>query len=98
MARPSRAVNFFNPIEQRLLRALQRPAFNIAGVRRAHLLPVLDKLSPATLSRQLTRLRTLGLIRRIAGTCRYYLTRIGRSAIAACCRLTEHTIVPALAC
>jgi hypothetical protein len=43
-----KGINFFHPIEQRLLRALQRPAFNIAGIRRAHLLPVLDKLSPAT--------------------------------------------------
>lgn len=92
-----KGVNFFNPTEQRLLRALQRPAFNIAGIRRAHLLPVLDNLSPATVSRQLTRLRSLGLIKRIAGTYRYYLTRIGRSAVAACCRLTEHTIIPALA-
>jgi hypothetical protein len=93
-----KGVNFFNPVEQRLLHALQRPAFNIAGIRRAHLLPVLDKLSPATVSRQLTRLRTLGLIKRIAGTYRYYLTRIGRRAIAACYHLTEHTIIPALAC
>jgi hypothetical protein len=92
-----KGVNFFDPTEQRLLRALQRPAFNIAGVRRAHLLPVLDTLSPATVSRQLARLRTLGLIKRIAGTYRYYLTRLGRSAVAACCRLTEHTIIPALA-
>jgi hypothetical protein len=92
-----KGVNFFDPTEQHLLRALQRPAFNIAGVRRAHLLPVLDTLSPATVSRQLARLRTLGLIKRIAGTYRYYLTRLGRSAVAACCRLTEHTIIPALA-
>jgi hypothetical protein len=70
---------------------------NIAGIRRAHLLPVLDKLSAAAVSRQLTRFRTLGLIKRIGGTYRYYLTRIGRSAVAACCRLTEHTIIPALA-
>ena len=91
-----KGINFFHPVEQRLLRALQRPAFNIAGIRRAHLLPVLDRLSPATVSRQLTRLRTLGLIKRISGTYRYYLTRLGRSAVAACCRLTEHTIVPAL--
>jgi hypothetical protein len=27
-------INFFSPIEQNLLRALQRPAFNIAGLRR----------------------------------------------------------------
>jgi len=80
-----KGVNFFNPTEQRLRRALQRPAFNIAGIRRADLLPVIYKLSPATISRQLTRLRSLGLIKRIAGTYRYYLTRIGRRALAACC-------------
>ena len=28
-----KGINFFSPIEQRLLRALQRPAFNIAGIR-----------------------------------------------------------------
>jgi hypothetical protein len=88
-----KGINFFNPTEQPLLRALQRPGFNIAGIRRAHLLPVLDTLSAATVSRQLTRLRALGLIKRIAGTYRYYLTRSGRSAVAACCRLTEHTII-----
>ncbi len=81
-----KGINFFYPTEQRLLRALQRPGFNIPGIGRAHLLPVLDTLSPATVSRQLARLRALGLIKRIAGTYRYYLTRIGRSAVAACCR------------
>src|SRR6516162_1126714 len=53
--------------------------------------------SPATLTRQLARLRRLHVIKRVAGTYRYYLTRTGRAAIAAGCRLTEHTIIPALA-
>jgi hypothetical protein len=47
--------------------------------------------SPATLSRQ------LGVIKRVTGTYRYYLTRAGRAAIAAGRRLTEQTIIPALA-
>jgi len=88
-----KGVNFFDPAEQRLLCALQRPALNIAGIRHAQLLAVLDNLSPATISRRLTRPRTLGLISRVAGTYCYYLTRIGRSAVAAC-RLTEQTIIP----
>jgi hypothetical protein len=92
-----KSVNFFNPVEQALLRALQRPAFNIAGIRRADLMPLLTKLSPAGVSRQLQRLRHLGLIKRVARTYRYYLTRLGRAAIAASCRLTEHTIIPTLA-
>ena len=92
-----KGVNFFHPIEQALLRALHRPAFNIAGVRRADLAPVLTALSPASITRQLTRLRHLGLIKRVTGTYRYYLTRIGRGAIAAASRITEFTILPALA-
>jgi DNA-binding HxlR family transcriptional regulator len=80
-----------------LLAALQLPAFNIAGLRRADLLPLLSQCSPATLTRQLARLRRLHVIKRVAGTYRYYLTRTGRAAIAAGRRLTEHTIIPALA-
>jgi len=92
-----RGLNFFNRAEQTLLAALHRPAFNLAGLRRAHLLPLLGQSSPATLTRQLARLRHLGVIKRVTGTYRYYLTRAGRAAIAAGRRLTEHTIIPALA-
>jgi hypothetical protein len=92
-----RGLNFFNHAEQTLLAALQRPGFNVAGLRRAHLLPLLAQSSPATLTRQLARLRCLGVIKRVTGTYRYYLTRAGRAAIAAGRRLIEHTIIPALA-
>jgi hypothetical protein len=76
---------------------LQRPALNIAGLRRADLLPLLTPCCPATLTRHLARLRKLGVIRRVTGTYRYYLTPAGRAAIAAGRRLTEHIIIPALA-
>src|SRR6476646_535647 len=92
-----KGLNFFSRIEQSLLAALQRPGFNIAGLRRADLRPLLTQCSPATLSRQLARLRQLGVIKRVTGTYRYYLTRAGRAAIAAGRRLTEQTIIPALA-
>ena len=92
-----KGLNFFSRIEQTLLAALQRPGFNIAGLRRADLLPLRAERSPATLTRQLARLRHLGVIKRVTGTYRYYLTRAGRGAIAAGHRLTEHTIIPALA-
>jgi hypothetical protein len=57
-----KGLNFFSRAEQTLLAALQRPGFNIAGLRRADLLPLLCQSSPATLSRQLARLRHLGVI------------------------------------
>ena len=90
-------LNFFSCPEQTLLSALQRPAFNIAGLRRADLLPLLAQCSPATLTRRLARLRQLGVIKRVTGTYRYYLTRAGRAAIAAGRRLIENNIIPALA-
>ena len=57
--------------------------------------------SKATLAplyeRQIRRLRRLGLIKRVARTYRYYLTRAGRAVIAAASHITEYGIVPALA-
>jgi hypothetical protein len=92
-----KGLNFFEPTEQNLLRALQRPEFNIHGLRRANLTAFVPELSPSRLSRQLHRLRSLGLIKRVARSYRYYLTRLGRSAIAAACSLTQFQIIPALA-
>jgi hypothetical protein len=92
-----KGINFFNPLENKLLRALQNPKVNIAGVRRADLSPLFDQVSPARLSRQLRRLRDIGVIKRVARSYRYYLTRLGRAAIAAACHLTQSTIIPALA-
>ena len=59
-------------------------------------MPHLPHLSPASLTRQIRRLRVLGLLKRVAGTYRYYLTRLGRQAIAASCSITEFILVPAL--
>ena len=95
--RTIKGLNFFERTEQRLLRALQRPEFNIHGVRRAELKAFVSDLSDSRLSRQLHRLRCLGLIKRVTRSYRYYLTRLGRAAIAAACSLTQFQIIPALA-
>jgi hypothetical protein len=92
-----RGINFFDQTDKALLNALQNPRVNIAGVRRADLSPLLKELSGDRLSRQLKRLRDIGVIKRVAGTYRYYLTRIGRAATAALCRVTQTVIIPALA-
>ena len=95
--RPVKGLNFFATTEQRLLRALERPEFNIHGMRRGDLKAFVPQLNAAALSRQLRRLRFLGLIKRVANSYRYYLTRLGRAAIAAACSLTQFAILPALA-
>ncbi len=91
-----KGLNFFNPMEQRLLQTLQHGEFNIHGLRRADLAAHVP-IPPSALSRQLARLRMLGLIKKVAHTYRYYLTRLGRSAIAAACSITRFNIVPAMA-
>jgi len=95
--RSFKGVNFFDRHDQALLRAVQRPEFNIHGLARCDLMRLLPDMSPSRLSRQLRRLRVLGLLKRAANTYRYYLTRAGRLAIAAFERLTTFAIVPALA-
>jgi CRP-like cAMP-binding protein len=65
-----KGINFFDPVDNALLHALQDPRVNIAGIRRADLLALVDQLSPARLSRQLRRMRDSGVIKRVAGTYR----------------------------
>ena len=91
-----KGINFFEPGDSALLHALQNPSVNIAGIRRAELLPNLEMFSPARLSRQLRRLLDLGVIKRIKGTYRYYLTKAGRAATAVAERLKQATIAPAM--
>jgi hypothetical protein len=91
-----KGINFFEPRDSALLHALQNPRANIAGVRRADLLPDLTMFTPTRLSRQLRRLLDIGVIKRVAGTYRYYLTKAGRAATAVAGRLTEAVIIPTM--
>ena len=91
-----KGLNFFDPNEQRLLKVLQHGEFNIHGWRRADLVKLVQ-MTPSALSRQLARLRSIGLIKKVTKTYRYYLTRLGRSAIAAACSITRFNIIPAMA-
>ena len=84
-----RGINFFDPTDKVLLEALQNPRVNIAGIRRADLLDELGTVSPGWVSRRLRRLRQLGVVKRVAGTYRYYLTKAGRATIAAAGRLAR---------
>ena len=93
---PVKGLNFFDATDHQLLCTLQRGEFNIHGWRRADLVALLG-MTPSAITRQLRRLRSLGLIKKVTRTYRYYLTRLGRAAIAAACSLTRFNIVPAMA-
>ncbi len=91
-----KGVNFFDAEDSALLHALQDPKVNIAGIRRGNQLADLDMFTPSRLSRRLRRLLDIGVIKRIKGTYRYYLTKAGRAATAAAERLIGAVIVPAM--
>lgn len=88
--------NFFDRTQQEVLRALQRPEFNLRGIRRADLARFLPDVSLSRISRFLWRLRKFKIIKKVAHSYCYYLTRLGRCAISAACRIVEQTIVPTL--
>ena len=68
------------------------------GDLRARVAPAIPPVSAITrrLSRQLRQLLDIGVIKRITGTYRYYLTKAGRAATAAAEWLKQATIVPAM--
>ena len=62
-----KGLNFFAADEQTLLRTLQRGEFNIHGWQRADLFKYLS-IAPSAMSRQLKRLRDLGIIKKAGHT------------------------------
>jgi hypothetical protein len=78
-------------------RRKSKPKFNIHCFRRADLKNILPILSGSAMSCQLKQLDVFGLIKRVTNSNRYYMTKPGRITVAACERVTEFTIVPALA-
>jgi hypothetical protein len=95
--RSYRGINFFDPDERDLLLTIARGEFNIAGFQVRNLRRILGHLSSPQLSRRIKRLLKHRLIKKVSGTYRYYLTRLGRRVISAAFRLREGSIIPALA-
>lgn len=95
--RSYRGLNFFDAKDSSLLLTLARGEFNLRGFQVRDLRPILNHLSGAQISRQIKRLRMHRLVKQVRGTYKYYLTRLGRRAIAAAFRLREGSVIPALA-
>jgi hypothetical protein len=89
--------NFFAEDDQRLLTVISRGEFNINGFRNQSLQRFISDKSPTQISRILKRLRIHGLIRKVGGTFKYYLTPLGKQAITLGLRLKELFIIPSLA-
>lgn len=95
--RRHRGFNFFAEEDLRGLLALVRGEYQISGLSNRRLAPHLKGKSGSQISRILKRLRLHGIIKRVAHTYKYYLTKLGQRVVLAALKLKEHLIVPTLA-
>lgn len=93
--RSYRGINFFLKEDVELLLAVLRPEHLISGVT-ARLLRGLLKWKSAKVSRAIRRLREHGLLKKVGGTFKYYLTKAGSKVFLAAMRIREQEIIPAL--
>ena len=94
--RSYRGFNLFYGIDLELFLALARGEHTISGLRNRDVRQHLG-LSSSQVSRTLKRLRLHGLLKKVARRHKYYLTALGRRAIACCLRMREEAVLPTLA-
>lgn len=95
--RPHRGLNFFRDDDLAFLQALLRGEHHIGGLRNRSLQPHLLGWKAAKIGRTLRRFRALGVLKRVSGTRKYYLTQRGVRLLVVGRQLTERVILPALA-
>lgn len=89
--------NLFTDEDQKLFEIVARGEFNISGFQNKHMRHHLSDKTGAQMSRILKRLRLHGLVKKIGGTYKYYLTKIGRQVVAAGLKLKQLFLIPELA-
>jgi len=94
--RTYKGFNFFAKADLRLLELLARGEHAISGFRNKSLRRFLAGSTAGKVSRFLKRLRVHGLIKRVGRTYKYYLTELGRRAVAAALRVRQFILLPTL--
>jgi hypothetical protein len=75
---------------------VMRGEFLIHGLSNRRLRTVLPDKTAGQIARILRWLRNHGLLKKVGGTYRYYLSELGRRLLVAALRVTEHVMLPAL--
>jgi DNA-binding MarR family transcriptional regulator len=86
--------NFFNDQDLSVLMAILRGEFNINGFRNKALQKLLG-YNGSKISRLIKRLKVHGLIKKVAGSYKYYITKIGKETIIMAQKIKEMVLVPA---
>ncbi len=92
--RSHRGVNFFKEEDLEFIVAISRGEHQIGGRRNRALQPHLPGWKPAKIGRVLRRFRALGLIKKVANTTKYYLTKLGKDVLIAGLQLRERVVIP----
>jgi len=95
--RSYKGFNFFSHADQKLFEVLARGEFNIRGFQNKMIRKFIPDLSPASVSRILKRLLLHGLIKKVARTHKYYLTKLGKAVITTGLKARALFIIPSLA-
>ena len=95
--RSYKGFNFFSTDDQKLFLVLSRGEFNIYGFQHKSIARFFPDKSSGVITRVLKRLLTHGLIKRIKGTYKYYLTKLGKSVITTGLVVKNLVVIPALA-
>ena len=96
-SRPYRGFNLFHAADLLLFEVLSRGEFAISGLRNRDLRAHIPGSTTHQISRSLKRLRLHGIVKRIPGTFKYYLTELGRRIVIGSLALKNMAIVPAIA-
>ena len=95
--RSYRGFNIMAAEDYELFLAIVRGEHNISGLTNRALRRALPHKTSAQISRQLKRLRTHGLIKKVGRTYKYYLTKLGQSAVTAALKVRDAIVIPTLA-
>ncbi|GAH17250.1 unnamed protein product, partial [marine sediment metagenome] len=94
--RKYKGFNLFDKNDLDILLTILRGEFNIYGFKNKDVRKILPFLSSGKVSRLLRRLRSHGLIKRVAKTYKYYITKLAKETILLGEKIKEMVMVPAL--
>ncbi len=88
---------FGPPVEGLLFETLARGEFAISGLRNRDLRTHIPDSTTHQIARGLKPLRLHGIVKRVPGTFKYYLTDFGRRIVIGSLAIKEMTAIPAIA-
>ena len=95
--RSYRGLNFFSEQDLRVLGTISRGEYMTFGMRGKDIRQHLGNISSSAMSRIFKRLRLHGIIERVKGTYKYFVTVYGKEVIAAGLTVRNLVLIPALA-